>query len=217
VPGLYAAGEAAAGLHGANRLGGNSLSDLLVFGRRAGLHAAQYAKGMSGMPSISQAEVESEMRDLLEPMSRTRGESPYEVHRALQQTMGSLVGIFRVQADLERALEQLQALKARQREVRVEGSRVYNPGWHMSRDLRNLLIVSEAVTRSALLRKESRGAHSRLDFTGMDPELGKVNMCVKLKAGQMDAGPSPLPAMPAELQALFDAPKAPAPTKELAR
>jgi len=216
VPGLFAAGEAAAGLHGANRLGGNSLSDLLVFGRRAGLHAAAYAKTVSSLPAISQTEVDSEIRDLLEPMSRPRGESPYEVHRALQECMGTLVGIYRIQADLERALEQLQALKARQRQVRVEGGRVYNPGWHLSRDLRNLLIVSEAVTRSALLRKESRGAHSRLDHTAMDPELGKVNMCVKLEAGQMDASPAPLPVMPAELQAFFDAPK-PAPAQELVR
>jgi succinate dehydrogenase / fumarate reductase flavoprotein subunit len=204
VPGLYAAGEAAAGLHGANRLGGNSLSDLVVFGRRAGLAAAQYAKQLSATPRIASAEIEAEQRDLLAPFDRTSGESPYEVHRALQECMGVNVGIFRVQADLERALELLVGLKARAARVRVEGSRVYNPGWHMSRDLRNMLTVSEAITRSALLRKESRGAHSRLDFTAMDPALAKVNMCVRPRGEGMDVAPTPLPEMPAELKALFE-------------
>ncbi len=204
VPGLYAAGEAAAGLHGANRLGGNSLSDLVVFGRRAGLAAAQYAKQFSATPRIASAEIEAEQRDLLAPFDRTSGESPYEVHRALQECMGVNVGIFRVQADLERALELLVGLKARAARVRVEGSRVYNPGWHMSRDLRNMLTVSEAITRSALLRKESRGAHSRLDFTAMDPALAKVNMCVRPRGEGMDVAPTPLPEMPAELKALFE-------------
>ncbi len=195
VPGLYAAGEAAAGLHGANRLGGNSLSDLVVFGRRAGLAAAQYAKRLSAIPRIAGAEIEAEQRDLLAPFERAGGESPYEVHRALQDCMGRLVGIFRVQADLERALELLATLKARAGQVRVEGSRVYNPGWHMSRDLRNMLTVSEAITRSALLRRESRGAHSRLDFTTTDPALGKVNMCVRPRGDAMEVSPTPLPEM----------------------
>jgi len=204
VPGLYAAGEAAAGLHGANRLGGNSLSDLVVFGRRAGLSAAQYAKALATSPTIPAGEIEAEQRDLLAPLERGSGESPYEVHRALQECMGRRVGIFRTQQDLERGVEELAALQARAGKVRVEGSRVYNPGWHLSRDLRNMLTVSEAVTRSAVLRKESRGAHSRLDFTAMDPALGKVNMCVTRKGGAMSVAPTPLPEMPAELRALFE-------------
>ena len=204
VPGLFAAGEAAAGLHGANRLGGNSLSDLVVFGRRAGLAAAQYAKGLAATPQIARDEVEAETRDLLAPFERTSGEGPYEVHRALQECMGRHVGIFRTQADLEAGLEMLGRLRERAARVRVEGSRVYNPGWHMSRDLRNMITVSEAITRSALLRKESRGAHSRLDHPATDPALGKVNSCVKAVAGAMSVAPTPLPEMPAELRALFE-------------
>ena len=161
VPGLYAAGEAAAGLHGANRLGGNSLSDLVVFGRRAGLAATVYAKGSGAAPRVANAEVEAEIADLLAPFARKEGESPFEVHRALQECMGRNVGIFRTQEDMERGLEQLAALRQRADRVRAEGGRVYNPGWHMSRDLRHMIIVSEAITRSALLRRESRGAHSR--------------------------------------------------------
>jgi len=204
VPGLYAAGEAAAGLHGANRLGGNSLSDLVVFGRRAGLAAAQYARQLAASPRVADGEIEAEQRDLLAPFERADGESPYEVHRALQECMGRHVGIFRTQQDLERGLELLGQLKVRAGKLRVEGARVYNPGWHLSRDLRNMLMVSEAITRSALLRMESRGAHSRLDFTTMDASLGKVNMCVTRSGGGMNVAPTPLPEMPAELKALFE-------------
>jgi succinate dehydrogenase flavoprotein subunit len=205
VPGLFAAGEASAGMHGANRLGGNSLSDLVVFGRRAGAGAARYAIELVEAPAVSDAEVDAEIRDLLAPFDRSSGESPYEVHAALHECMGKNVGIFRVHEDLELALRELEGLKGRAAKVRVTGSRVYNPGWHLARDLRNLLIVSEAITRSALLRKESRGAHSRLDFTGMDEALGQVNMCVTRTAAGMRVAPTPLPPMPAELKALFDA------------
>ena len=207
VPGLFAAGEAAAGMHGANRLGGNSLSDLVVFGRRAGAGAARYAQDALGTPKVADAEVEAEIRDLLAPFERSSGESPYDVHRSLQDCMGKHVGIFRVQEDLELAVRTLGELKERAERVRVTGTRVFNPGWHLARDLRNLLVVSEAIARSALLRKESRGAHSRLDFTGMDPALGKVNMCVTRTADGMKVAPTPLPEMPAELKALFDAPQ----------
>jgi len=205
VPGLYAAGEAAAGLHGANRLGGNSLSDLVVFGRRAGAAAAAYAKGLSATPRANDAEIEEETRTLLAPFERTGGESPYAVHHALQDCMDRLVGIFRTEGDLTRALEELSRLRARAAAVRVEGSRPYNPGWHLARDVQNLLTVSEAITRSALLRKESRGAHSRLDFTATDPAFGGVNHCVKKSPSGMSVTATPLPAMPAELKALFDA------------
>jgi succinate dehydrogenase / fumarate reductase flavoprotein subunit len=206
VPGLFAAGEAAAGLHGANRLGGNSLSDLLVFGRRAGAGAAAYAKGAS-MPQVSADEIEGEIRDLLAPLERPSGETPYEVHRALQECMQGNVGIFRIEADLEKAIQEIQALRERWGRVRVAGGRPFNPGWHLVRDLRNMLTVTEVITRSALLRKESRGAHSRLDHPNLDPGLGKVNMCAAKAAGGMQVSPTPLPAMPAELQALFETPK----------
>jgi succinate dehydrogenase / fumarate reductase flavoprotein subunit len=213
VPGLFAAGEAAAGMHGANRLGGNSLSDLVVFGRRAGAGAAAYAKSLASAPAVAQAEVEAGTREMLEPFERTSGESPYEVHRALQDTMGALVGIYRVESDLKQALEKIEALKARAEKVRVEGSRMYNPGWHLARDLHNMLTVSEAITRAALLRKESRGAHSRLDFPAMDAAQGAVNYCAKKTPAGMNVGPTPLPQMPPELKALFDASLAPAPAK----
>ena len=205
VPGLFAAGEAAAGLHGANRLGGNSLSDLVVFGRRAGAAAAAYAKSLSAGGKPSDAEIEAGTREMLEPFERTSGESPYEVHRALQQCMGALVGIYRVESDLKQALEQLEQLKSRAARVRVEGSRMFNPGWHLARDLYNMLTVSEAITRAALLRKESRGAHSRLDFTSMDAAQGAINYCAKKTSSGMSVAPTPLPTMPADLKSLFDA------------
>ena len=204
VPGLFAAGEAAAGLHGANRLGGNSLSDLLVFGRRAGAAAAAHARSLAAAPRVDEAEVEAEMQAMLAPLSRGEGESPFEVHHALQECMGRYVGIFRVEADLQAALSEIERLAARLARVKVTGSRAYNPGWHLARDLRNLLTVSEALTRSALLRRESRGAHSRLDHPGPDPELAKVNMCVRATPGGMRVEPTPLPEMPAELRALFE-------------
>ena len=206
VPGLFAAGEASAGMHGANRLGGNSLSDLVVFGRRAGAGAARYATDVLGAPRVSDAEVEAETRDLLAPFERSSGESPYDVHDALKDCMGKHVGIFRVQEDLELAVRMLADLRERASRVRVTGSRVYNPGWHLARDLQNLLVVSEAIAKSALLRKESRGAHSRLDFPGLDVALGKVNMCVTRTTDGMKVAPTPLSEMPAELKALFEAP-----------
>jgi succinate dehydrogenase flavoprotein subunit len=206
VPGLFAAGEAAAGLHGANRLGGNSLSDLVVFGRRAGEAAAAYARGLAGSrPRIAESEIEAEVKDLAAPFERTGGEGPYEVHRALQQTMNDLVGIYRTEKELERAIDELAKLKARAAKVRIEGTRIYNPGWHLCRDLRNMILVSEAITRSALLRKESRGAHSRLDYPAMDPALGKVNHCCVKAGDAMKVQPTPLPEMPAELKKLFEA------------
>jgi succinate dehydrogenase / fumarate reductase flavoprotein subunit len=204
VPGLFAAGESAAGMHGANRLGGNSLSDLLVFGRRAGAGAAAYAKQVARAPVVNDAEIEAELADLEEPFGKSQGESPYEIHKALQEIMQGKVGIFRVQADLERAVEELAALAPRAAAVAVQGSHTYNPGWHLARDLRNMVTVSEAIARSALLRRESRGAHSRLDYPSMDPQLGQVNTCVVKTAGGMRVTTTPLPQMPAELKTLFE-------------
>jgi succinate dehydrogenase / fumarate reductase flavoprotein subunit len=202
IPGLYAAGEAAAGLHGANRLGGNSLSDLLVFGRRAGAAAADYAK-QTPAPNIDGGAVQDAEREMVEPFERTGGESPYEVHRDLQRTMQSLVGIFRVEEDLKAALVELELLNARAARVRVEGSRMFNPGWHMAKDLKSMLQVSEAVTRSALVRKESRGAHSRIDFPNYDPVWEKQNNVIKRQGDAMNLRQTPVKEMPAELKRLL--------------
>jgi succinate dehydrogenase / fumarate reductase, flavoprotein subunit len=208
VPGLFAAGEVAAGLHGANRLGGNSLSDLVVFGRRAGLGAVQYARSLAAAPRVDEAQVDAEIRAVLEPFGRASGENPYAVHRDLQACMQANVGIYRAQADLEAAVRKLDELAARARNVRVEGSRVYNPGWHLSLDLHNMIVVSQAIARSALLRQESRGAHSRLDFPATRDEFGKLNHCARKRGDAMEVVPTPLPEMPAELKELFETAKA---------
>src|SRR5581483_11353897 len=202
VPGLFAAGEVGAGLHGANRLGGNSLSDLLVFGRRAGLAAAKYAQETpSGR--IDVAQLQEAEREMLAPFERTGGESPYELHRDLQDTMQNLVGIFRNQEDLQRALAKIEEFKRRLEHVSVAGSRMFNPGWHLCRDLRSMLTVAEAVTRSALARRESRGAHSRIDYPGPDTTWGKQNNVIARRGSTMTLRQEPIPAMPEELQRLL--------------
>jgi len=201
VPGLFAAGEAAAGLHGANRLGGNSLSDLLVFGHRAGLAAAEHAKAIQAAP-IDSGQVEEAAREILAPFERKEGESPYTIHRDLQETMQSLVGIFRNREDLVRALEDLEKLKDRAEHVSVEGSRLFNPGWHLAQDLKSMLTVSEAVTRSALARQESRGAHSRIDYSVLDVVWGKKNNVIVREGDTMSLLQSPVPEMPSELRQL---------------
>jgi succinate dehydrogenase / fumarate reductase flavoprotein subunit len=173
VPGLFAAGEAAAGLHGANRLGGNSLSDLLVFGRRAGEAAGQFAKGAGSPASVDAGQIADAEREMLDPFARPAGESPYAIHHDLQETMQNLVGIFRSADDLKRGLSEIDKLKERHARVRVEGSRLFNPGWHLARDLKSMLTVSEAVAKSALARQESRGAHSRIDYPKLDPAWGR--------------------------------------------
>jgi succinate dehydrogenase / fumarate reductase, flavoprotein subunit len=201
VPGLFAAGEAAAGLHGANRLGGNSLSDLLVFGRRAGLAAADHAKTVQ-TTSIDSTQIEEGAREMLVPFERKAGESPYAIHGDLQETMQNLVGIFRNQEDLLRALEELEKLKQRVEHASVEGSRLFNPGWHLAQDLKAMLTVSEAVTRSALAREESRGAHSRLDHPGLDPTWGTKNNVIVREGSAMTLRQSLVPEMPSELKQL---------------
>jgi len=202
VSGLFAAGEAAAGLHGANRLGGNSLSDLLVFGRRAGLAAAEHAK-RSESPAVDGSQIEESVRQLLAPFERPDGDSPYAIHEDLQGTMQGLVGIFRDEEDLHRALAELDQLKARAARVRVEGSRLFNPGWHLAWDLHSMLTVAEAVTRSALARRESRGAHSRIDYPGLDDAWGKKHNVVVKKAGAMTLVETPLLEMPDDLKQLL--------------
>jgi succinate dehydrogenase / fumarate reductase flavoprotein subunit len=202
IPGLFAAGEAAAGLHGANRLGGNSLSDLLVFGRRAGLGAAAYAKTVAA-PALDAAQIEAAEREVLEPFNRAEGENPYSIHSDLQETMQNLVGIFRIDGDLRQALVELDKLKVRASKIRVEGSRMFNPGWHLSRDVHNMLVVSEACTYAALARRESRGAHSRLDFPKTEPEWSKKNLVIVDVGGKMTVVEVPRGEMPAELQQII--------------
>src|SRR5260370_19483506 len=172
LPGLFAAGEAAAGLHGANRLGANSLSDLRVFGRRAGLAAAQHAKEVSA-PNLDEGQIGAGESEALSAFQRQGGENPYAVHRDLQKVMQSLVGIFRTREDMQKALGALAKLKERAAHTSVEGSRMFNPGWHMAIELQSMLTVSEAGTRSALVREERRGAHSRIDFSGLSPDWGE--------------------------------------------
>ena len=201
VAGLFAAGEAAAGLHGANRLGGNSLSDLLVFGRRAGLAAAEHAKKIPNTP-IDTGQIEEAAREMLAPFERKDGESPYTIHRDLQETMQNLVGIFRNKEDLLRALEELEKLKERAVRLSVEGSRLFNPGWHLAQDLKAMLTVSEAVTRSALAREESRGAHSRIDYPGLDGTWGTKNNVIVREGGAMALRQSAVPEMPSDLKQL---------------
>jgi succinate dehydrogenase / fumarate reductase flavoprotein subunit len=204
VPGLFAAGEAAAGLHGANRLGGNSLSDLLVFGRRGGLAAAAHAKQV-GTPNIDDAQVEEATREMLEPFERGEGDSPYDVHRDLQETMQNYVGIFRSEEDLKHGLSEIQRLKERASKVRVDGSRLFNPGWHLARDLKSLLTVSEAVALSALERKESRGAHSRIDFPQYDEQWSKLNNLISRDREAMRLSHAPIAEMPNELKQIVEA------------
>jgi succinate dehydrogenase / fumarate reductase flavoprotein subunit len=199
LPGLFAAGEAAAGLHGANRLGGNSLSDLLVFGRRAGLAAAKHAKEVSA-PNIDQAQIDGAERDALAPFQRQGGENPYAIHRDLQTTMQNLVGIFRVREDMRRALEELGKLNERWSHTSVEGTRLFNPGWHLALDLKSMLTIAEAVARSALVREESRGAHSRIDFPEVSSEWGTKNNVVWRGPSGMTLRQDPKPEPPAELK-----------------
>jgi succinate dehydrogenase / fumarate reductase flavoprotein subunit len=202
VPGLFAAGECAAGLHGANRLGGNSLSDLLVFGQRAGEHAAKYARG-SKTPVIDEAQVERATREALEPFGRAGSENPYTVQHELQDSMQSLVGIVRNQHEMEQGLANVLALKKRAQVVKVEGHREFNPGWHTALDLKNLMIVSEAIARCALQRKESRGAHFREDHPDKVKAFELNHVVRKAPDGSMQLSAIPLPPMPQDLAAII--------------
>ena len=205
VPGLFAAGEAAAGLHGANRLGGNSLSDLVVFGKRAGRFAAEFA-GANGSVTIDEAELQATSTEALAPFDRgPAGENPYQVQYDLQETMQDLVGIVRIESEMQRALDAIGKLSARAERAGVVGNREYNNGWHTTIDLGNMMIVSEAITRAALLRKESRGAQFREDFPGKDPEWGKYNIVIGRGAdGEMRVEKRALAPMPDELKAVIE-------------
>jgi succinate dehydrogenase / fumarate reductase flavoprotein subunit len=205
VPGLFAAGECSGGMHGSNRLGGNSLSDLVVFGKRAGDGAADYLEALGGaVPAVPQAELDDAVAEALAPLERTEGENPYTIHHELQQTMNDLVGLIRTETEVQAALEALAKFKERATITAVPGNRAYNPGWHYAQDLRNMLLVAEAVALAALERKESRGGHTRDDYPQMSPEWRKVNLIVTLNDGNVELAHKPIPPIPAELLALFE-------------
>jgi len=205
VPGLYAAGEVAGGMHGSNRLGGNSLSDLLVFGRRAGLHAAQYASRLGETrPAVAEGQVTAAGQAALAPFRADGDENAYTLHQDLQQIMNDLVGIIRTAEEVGRALEEIATLKQRATRLAVIGDRRFNPGWHLALDLSNMLRVSECIAMAALERKESRGGHTRNDYPLPDPEWGKINIVLREDDGQLRLYHQPLPEMPAELAALLE-------------
>jgi succinate dehydrogenase / fumarate reductase flavoprotein subunit len=204
VPGLFAAGECAAGINGANRLGGNSLSDLLVFGKRAGEFAAQFARA-NPRRGVDSAQVEDATRWALEPFEAGRTENPYSIQQDLQDTMQRLVGIVRLENEMRQALDEIERLRERAARAAVSGHREYNPGWHTTIDLRNLLMVSEAVTRCALERRESRGGHFRDDYPDKAGDFGKINIVVRQASdGSMEVRRVPLPEMPAHLKQIVE-------------
>ena len=209
IPGLFAAGECAAGINGANRLGGNSLSDLLVFGKRAGEYAAQFAREHA-RTGVDTAQVQRDIDEALQPFDRpAAGENPYTVQAALQETMQALVGIVRSEGEMQQALVELGQLKARAARAGITGHREYNPGWHTAIDLQNLLTVSEAIARSAIERKESRGGHFREDFPDKNPEYATFNIVTAQRSdGSMEVRRVPLPPMPPELKQIIEEQKA---------
>jgi succinate dehydrogenase / fumarate reductase flavoprotein subunit len=207
VTGLYAVGECSGGMHGSNRLGGNSLGDLLVFGKRAGEAATAYANSLGAdRPKIDEAEIKTAQASALAPFEVEGGENPYTIQSDLQQSMNDLVGIIRTKAELEESLAAIEAFKTRAKTMVVEGHRQYNPGWHLALDLRNMLIVSECIAKAALAREESRGGHTRDDFPGPNAEWGTKNLVVNLDAGGtgVELHEKPLPVMPDELKKYFE-------------
>ncbi|UMG93331.1 fumarate reductase/succinate dehydrogenase flavoprotein subunit [Nocardioides sp. TF02-7] len=206
VPGLYAVGECSGGMHGSNRLGGNSLSDLLVFGNRAGRAAADHAAGLGSPPTVADDDLAAAGRSALAPFAVEGGENPYTIQQDLQQTMNDLVGIIREGAELEAALAEIERLKERASRMTVEGHRQYNPGWHLALDLRNMLLVGECIARAALTRTESRGGHTRDDYPQTDPEWGTKNLVLSLDADGTGVAltEKPLPTMPDDLKQFFE-------------
>jgi len=203
VPGLFAVGEVTGGMHGANRLGGNSLSDLLVFGRRAGLDAAAFAKRSGRPPSIPVAETDAAVQAALAPFDRPQGENPFAVQAALQDVMQRKAGIVRDRSGLEQALAELERLKQRARHVGIAGSREYNPGWHTALDLRSLLAVAEMTVRAALERTESRGGHTRSDHPDSDPQQERRQVVVRPEGDRMAVRWEAQPQLPADLLKLI--------------
>jgi succinate dehydrogenase / fumarate reductase flavoprotein subunit len=203
VPGLFAAGEVAGGMHGSNRLGGNSLSDLLVFGRRAGMGAIEYVKNNGANP-VSDASIKAAAARIEAPFSREGGENSYSLHAELQEVTHNLVGIIRTGAEIEEAIEKIADIRKRSANVSVSGGRKFNPGFHLAFDLDNMLLVAESTAKSALRREESRGGHTRDDFPGMDSTWRKVNNISSFDGKQVNVKSQPLPPMPKELFDLFD-------------
>ncbi|MDB4939149.1 MAG: sdhA, partial [Labilithrix sp.] len=203
VKGLFAAGECAGGMHGSNRLGGNSLSDLLVFGRIAGLNAAKFAKA-TGSKSIDNAQIEEYATEALAPFNREEGVNPFSIHEDLMNVMQKHVGIMRNEAELTAGLVELERLKADTARTKVSGNRHYNTGWHECIDLRNMLVVSEAMARSALIRKESRGGHAREDFPEMDKEFAKLNLVAREGGNGMEVVAVPLPEVPDDIKKILE-------------
>ena len=203
VPGLFAAGEVAGGMHGSNRLGGNSLSDLLVFGRRAGMGAVQYVKANSANP-VSDLSVKVAQVKIEAPFTHSGGENSYALHAELQELTQNLVGIIRTQSELQEAINQIAALRTRISNVSVVGTRQFNPGFHLSFDLDNMLLIAEAIANCAIIREESRGGHTREDFPGMNPEWRLTNLLTSWNGKKVEVKQNPLPKMPKELIDLFD-------------
>ena len=203
VPGLFAAGEVAGGMHGSNRLGGNSLSDLLVFGRRAGMGAVEYVKNNGANP-VSDASVKTAAARIEAPFSREGGENSYSLHAELQEVTHNLVGIIRTGAEIEEAIVKIADIRKRSANVSVSGGRKFNPGFHLAFDLDNMLLVAESTAKSALRREESRGGHTRDDFPGMDTTWRQVNNISSFDGKQVNVKAQPLPPMPKELFDLFD-------------
>jgi succinate dehydrogenase / fumarate reductase flavoprotein subunit len=205
MPGLFAVGEVSGGMHGSNRLGGNSLSDLLVFGRRAGLGAAEYVSALEARPAVPEAALTEAAAVALEPLERAEGENPYAIHGELQVIMNDLVGLIRRESEMKTALVELDKLRTRTAQVSAAGGRAYNPGWHLALDLRNMLLVGECVAQAALERQESRGGHTRDDYPGMSPEWRKVNLiCSAGPDGTVSLKRQPMVPMRTELLELFD-------------
>ena len=204
VPGLFAAGEVSGGMHGSNRLGGNSLSDLLVFGRRAGAGAAEYHDAAGAPSAVPDAALEDARAEALAPLDRADGENPYAVHAEIQQTMSSLVGIIRREDEIKAALAELEKLRERAAKVSAPGGSAYNPGWHLALDLRNILLIAQCVALAALERQESRGGHTRDDYPGMSPEWRKLNLICSLDGDRVVLLRKLIPAMRPDLLELFD-------------
>jgi len=204
VTGLFAAGEVAGGMHGSNRLGGNSLSDLLVFGRRAGVGASAYVKSLSVKPKVSEQVIENALNSALAPFNGNSDENPYAVHQELQQVMNDLVGIIRDGNEMREAITKLEGLKKRAKNVTVKGERQFNPGWHLSLDLENMLLVSESIAKSALVREESRGGHTRNDFPTMDKNWRPKHVINSWNGSSVETKIESIPPMPKELAGLFD-------------
>ena len=204
VEGLFAAGEVAGGMHGSNRLGGNSLSDLLVFGRRAGIGASQYVMNLTTRPNVDEKNLEKALNDAEAPLNSSNKENPYSLHQELQQMMNDLVGIIRDGQEMKEAIEKLEILKQKTKNLGVSGGKQFNPGWHLSLDLQNMLLVSETIAKSALAREESRGGHTRNDFPTMDKNWRSKHVICSWNGSKIETRIETLPAMPKELAELFD-------------